>query len=572
MRHLRWQLVIAILGMLLVGGLLAGKGQHAVEVSVQPVRGGAYTEALIGTPHRFNPLLDSANPVDRDVDRLLFSGLSHFDAVGRPVPDLANWIISDDQLTYTFVLRADARWHDGQPVTSADVAFTVGLLQDPGYSGPADVAGLWHSVKYEIVNNQTISFTLPEPYAPFLDFTAFGLLPQHLLSGTTAAQLPNVPFNSAPVGSGVFKFVGLTADNGQVTGVRLTAFDGYRGPKPLLNDVVFKFYPNQDAALAAYKAGDVLGISHIDADHVDQALRLPTLGVYSSLMPQYSLIFLNLQNPDLPFFQDKRVRQALLRGLNRQNMVSQFLHGQGVVANSPILPGSWAFDAGLPSAVFDPEGAAKLLDNAGWVIPNGATPGTAGYVRSKGNQPLSFALTVPNDPLHQAIAKSAQQTWARLGVVVSLNAADPATLLDQVLTPRPRIFDAVLVDLNLAGTPDPDPYPLWHQTQIDSGQNYGGFDDRISSELLEQARITADLDTRARLYYRFQSRFVDQVPALLLYYPVYNYGVDASVHGVQAGPLIEASDRLNTLANWSVVTRRVIVEQTAGGASATPAN
>jgi peptide/nickel transport system substrate-binding protein len=561
MRHIRWQFIIAILGMLLVGGLLAGKGQHAVQVSQQPTRGGTYTEALIGTPHHFNPLLDSDNPVDRDVDRLLFSGLTRFNSLGRPVPDLGNWIISDDQLSYTFVLRADARWHDGQPVTSADVAFTVGLMQDPGYSGPADLGKLWQSVSYKIVNDQTISFTLPEPYAPFLDFTAFGLLPQHLLSGTTAAQLPNLPFNSAPVGSGPFKFAGLTGDKGQVTGVQLTAFDGYHGPAPLLNDVLFKFYPDDSSALAAYQAGDVLGISRIDAGHLDQALRLPQLGVYSSLMPQYSLIFLNLQNPDLPFFQDKRVRQALLRGLNRAGIINQFLHGQGVVANSPILPGSWAFDAGLPTAVYDPTGAARLLDSAGWVIPTGASPGTPGYVRAKGNQPLSFALTIPDDPLHQAIAKSAQATWAGLGVVININAVDPTTIRDQVLAPRPRIFDAVLVDLNLAGTPDPDPYPLWHQTQVDSGQNYGGFDDRISSQLLEQARITLDLDTRARLYYSFQSRFVDQVPALLLYYPVYNYGVDASVHGVQAGLLIEASDRLNSLAQWSVVTRRVIVEQ-----------
>ena len=563
MRHLRWQLIIAILGMLLVGGLLAGKGQHAVEVADLPVRGGAYTEALIGTPHHFNPLLDSDNSVDRDVDRLLFAGLTRFDATGRPTPDLANWIISDNQLSYTFVLRADARWHDGKPVTAADVAFTIGLLQDPGYSGPADVSKLWQSVTYKIENEQTISITLPEPYAPFLDYTAIGLLPAHLLSGTTAAQLPNVPFNSAPVGTGPFSFVGLSGDQANVTGVRLAAFAGYHGPQPLLNDVVFNFYPDEKTALAAYQAGEVLGISQIDASHLDQALRLPQLGVYSSLMPQYSLIFLNLQNPDLPFFQDKRVRQALLRGMNRSEMINQLLHGQAVLANSPILPGSWAYDPGLPVAAYDPAGAAKLLDAAGWVVPNGATPGSAGYTRSKGNQPLSFALTVANDPLHQAIAKSAQQSWAALGVVVNINAVDAASLRDQVLTPRPRVFDAVLVDLNLAGSPDPDPYPLWHQTQVDSGQNYGGFDDKISSQLLEQARITVDLDARARLYYRFQSRFVDQAPALLLYYPVYNYGVDVSVHGVQAGPLVEASDRLNTLTQWSVVTRRVIVEQPA---------
>src|SRR5262249_42214163 len=228
--------------------------------------------------------------------------------------------------------------------------------------------------------------------------------------------------------------------------------------------------------------------SHIDPDQLSQALRLPQLGVYSSLMPQYSLIFLNLQNADLPFFQDKRVRQALLKGLNRAGMVSQLLNGQGVLANSPILPGSWAYDPALPTAAYDPAGAASLLDAAGWVIPTGATPGSTGYLRSKGSQGLSFALTVPNDPLHMAIAKSAQETWAGLGVVVTLNPVDPATMLDQVLTPRPRVFDAALVDLNLAGTPDPDPYPLWHQSEIDSGQNYGGFADPVAPRFPEHAR------------------------------------------------------------------------------------
>ena len=457
MRHLRWQLIIAILGMLLVAGLLAGKGQGVVEVADEPVRGGIYTEALIGTPRRFNPLLDIANPVDRDIDRLLFSGLTRFDAVGQPVPDLANWIISDDELTYTFVLRADARWHDGQPVTSADVAFTIGLLQDPGFPGRADVALLWQSVKVRVVNEQTVEITLPEPFAPFLDYTSVGLLPAHILTGTRASELPSAPFNSAPVGTGPFRFVGLTGAAGQITGVRLAAYSGYRGSPPLLNDVVFKFYPNTEAALAAYQAGDVLGISRIDPAQINQALVLPTLGIYTSLMPQYSLIFLNLQNPELTFFQDKRVRQALLRSINRQGVVSQLLQGQAVVARSPILPGSWAYDPNLPMADYDPAAAARLLDSAGWVIPDAAVPGSSDYVRRKGADQLKFVLTVPNDPLHQAIAESAQSTWAQVGIIVELNLVDPASLRDQYLTPRPRTFQAVMVDLNLAGTPRPGP-------------------------------------------------------------------------------------------------------------------
>ncbi len=563
MRHLRWQVLIALLGMLLVGRLLAGKGT-GVAVTSEPVPGGVYTEALIGAPRRFNPLLDFANPVDRDIDRLIFSGLTRFDALGRPVPDLANWIISDDELTYTFVLRADATWHDGRPVTSEDVLYTVGLMQDPSFPGPADVALLWHAVKVEAVNPQTVTFTLPEPFAPFLDYTAFGLLPAHLLAGVKAADLPAASFNQAPVGAGPFKFVNLLAHEGQVSGVLLSAAPTYAGPKPLLNDVQFNFYPDFEAAFAAYQAGDVLGLSKVDEAHVDEVLREPQLAVYTTLRPEYSLVYLNLQSDDLPFFKDKKVRQALLRSVNRAAIVADVLHGQAVVADSPVLPGSWAHNPNLPTIEYDPQAAASLLDSAGWVIPDGAAPGTPGYERQKEGVNLHFTLTTPDDPQHLAMAGLAQASWAQIGIGVDLNPVPSSAIRDQYLLPRPRTFQALLVDLNFAGTPDPDPYPLWHETQVESGQNYGGLSDRITSQLLEQARITTDLETRARLYFSFQSRFVDQVPALLLFYPVYNYAVDASVNGVQVGSLIEPSDRLNSLAQWSVVTRRVIVEQPAG--------
>jgi peptide/nickel transport system substrate-binding protein len=562
MRHLRWQVLIALLGMLLIARLLAGKGTR-VEVIQEPVPGGAYTEALLGAPRYFNPLLDFANPVDRDVDRLLFSGLTRFDAVGRPTPDLANWILSDDERSYTFVLRADATWHDGTPVTSADVAFTIQLMQDPGFPGPADVALLWHEVTVEVVNDQTIVLTLPEPYAPFLDYTTFGVLPAHLLGEVAASDLSAAAFNHSPVGSGPFRFVGLLGEGERVTGVALAAYEGFYGERALLNEVVFRYYPDFEAAFAAYQAGEVLGLGRVDAEDVAQALSQPQLGIYTALRPEYSLIYLNLQSDELPFFKDKKVRQALLRGLNRQAIIAEALNGQAVPAISPVLPGSWAHNPNLPLVAYDPEGAASLLDSAGWVIPDGAPPGSDGYVRQKEGVPLRFTLVTPSDPTHLAIAEAAQATWAGLGVQVEVEPVDPEVIRDQFLLPRPRAFHALLVDMNFTGTPDPDPYPLWHETQVESGQNYGGFADRVTSELLEQARITTDLETRARLYYNFQSRFADQTPALLLFYPVYNYAVDTSVNGVQVGHLIEPSDRLNSLGAWSVASRRVIVEQPA---------
>ncbi|MBM2848896.1 MAG: putative transporter substrate binding protein [Anaerolineales bacterium] len=561
MRHLRWQALIAVLGMILVGGLLAGQGQR-VAVEQRPERGGVYIEALVGAPRALNPLLDRANPVDRDLGRLIFSGLTRFDASGRPAPDLANWSISADQTTYTFVLKPTLKWHDEQPLTADDVAFTVALLQDPAYPGPADVGRLWQSVKVQVVNPQTVVFTLPEPFAPFLDYTTVGLLPRHLLNGKTAADLPNLDFNLKPVGSGPFAFRRWLTEGDRVTGIALTAFPDYAGQQPLLNEIQFNLYPDEASAFAAYRQNPekILGLSRLGEAQVAEALKMPQLSLYTSVLPEYSLIFLNLQSDELPFFKEKKVRQALLYGLNRPAIVTDILKGQAVVADSPVLPGSWAYNSNLPKAGYDPQTATSLLEAAGWVLPEGAVAGAESYVRQKGGAPLRFTLITPNDPAHVAVANAAKTTWAALGVQVAVTPVDPASLHSQYLEPRPRVFQAILVDLNFAGTPDPDPYPLWHQTRVESGQNYSGLDDRVISQLLEEARITTDINLRARNYRAFQSRFVDQVPALLLYYPVYNYAVDARVNGVQIGPLTEPSDRFNTIAGWYLITSKVIVE------------
>ena len=112
----------------------------------------------------------------------------------------------------------------------------------------------------------------------------------------------------------------------------------------------------------------------------------------------------------------------------------------------------------------------------------------------------------------------------------------------------------------VAGTPDPDPYPLWHETQVESGQNYSGLNDRAISQYLEQARITTDVVVRAQLYRSFQARFADQVPALLLYYPVYNYAVDTRVNDVRLGLLTDPSDRFTSISDWYLLTTSRIVE------------
>ena len=174
----------------------------------------------------------------------------------------------------------------------------------------------------------------------------------------------------------------------------------------------------------------------------------------------------------------------------------------------------------------------------------------------KDGQELKFQLLVPNDDLSVVLGEIAVEDWGQLGINAVLQTVESDILKDEHLDTRE--FQAIMIDVSLQRTPDPDPYPFWHQTEIESGQNYSGYDNRIISEYLEQARTTPSISARSSLYRMFQKRFVDDTPALLIYHPVYSYVTNKVVNGVQMGPIIEPSDRFNGIADWYIVIRRVV--------------
>jgi len=563
MGKLRWQLIIALGGLVLIAGLLLTQVPGPDQVAPEPVRGGTYAEAIVGSPVRLNPVLDEYNQVDRDIDRLLYSGLVRFDAQGAPQPDLAeNWAISADGMSYTVSLRPDARWHDGIPVSSDDVIYTYSKLQDADYPGPPDLHAMWEQIELTRIDDRTVQFKLPEPFAPFLDYLSLGLLPDHLLRGVSSSGLVDHPINLQPIGTGPFRFVGFEVEDGAIRRVSLAAFEDYYGQPPYLERVDLHFFASQSEALQAYEAGDVQGVAAPTADTLRTLLADPETNIYSARLPSTGVVFLNTRHPEKTFLADKRVRQALLLAVNRQSIIDRAFGGQAVVATGPVLPGTWAFSQSLAALPFDPERAASLLDAAGWETPVGAAQGSTEYVRSSEDLPLAFTLVYPDDAAHQVVALALQDYWRRLGIVVTLTAAPASSILTEYL--EPRAFEAALIDLDLSRYPDPDPYPFWHDSQAEGGQNYSGFNDRNTSIWLEQARTTPDLRTRAELYRSFQYRFQDQMPSLFLYHPVYTTAVSALMQGVTLGPMVDPSDRFGGIERWYVLARRARAEASQG--------
>ncbi len=552
-RYIRWQALIALSGIILVGVFLFSIARSRTTVLV-PEEGGIYSEGLAGAPQYVNPLLAQYNQVDQDLVALIFNGLTRTNDQGELEPDLASsWTVSPDGLVYLFHLRRDLRWSDGEPFDADDVLFTISLMQDPDFPGVPYLTDLWRTVHVEKVDAYAVRFRLQEPLPTFADYTTIGILPEHVLGDVAARDLLHHPFNSHPIGTGPFLLEHISAERALlVPNPRYVSPPGrnIRREQPYLAGVEFRFYPSYERLLTAYRAGEIQGISYVPPYLFPEAAASTSLNLYSARLSGYQIVYLNLRDPQgSPFFQDVRVRRALLLSLDRQALINQALSGQGIVANGPIRPWSWAYDSELPTVEYDPTQAEALLTEAKWIDSDGDR------IREKNGQRLQFTLLTGDDPVFADLGRAMAEQWTQHGISVQVESLG-AGLSDRL---RMRDFQAVLVELLLSG--DPDPYPLWHQTQIEGGQNYGGWDSREASEALEQARYLTGRDQRKAYYVQFQHIFVEEMPALIIDYPTYTYAVDQSVRNVQIGPMVSPADRFRTIADWYVNTRRVILAE-----------
>jgi len=553
-RHILWQSVLALLGIVLVFFVvfqLATTSPPEVITEEVPAAGGAYVEGIIGFSEAINPIYSAqmvpSNPVDQDLSTLVFDGLTELDANGRLSPALATeWEVSEDGMQYEFRLREDVLWHDGAPFTAADVAFTVQTMQDPDYRGDPSLAELWRNVTVEQPDLYTVRFTLDEPFPSFLQYTVIGILPAHLLGDVAAVDLLSHDFSTRnPVGTGMFVVDEVAPDR-----VVLLANPSYWGPKPYLERVELWFYSDWAGLLEDYQSGVIQGLHPSGLEELSELEGLPGLQFYSAQSAGYALTYLNLVDESLPFLQLTEVRQALLYALDRQALVDSVLAGQGLVADSPILSTMWAYDPNVRKYGYDPERAIGLLDAVGWQDSDGD------FIREKDGVELAFTLLTTDEPIMTVLAEEMARQWRAVGVEVTIRAVARDVA---ILSVRNRDFDAALVEIEL--TADPDPYPLWHSTQAESGQNYSGFANDEADIVMEEARRTSDPARRLELYFAFQQIFAEEVPSLLIYYPIYVYAVNEQVHDVQLAPLLYSSDRVRNIHEWYVQTEEVVVTE-----------
>ncbi|MCS6834642.1 MAG: ABC transporter substrate-binding protein [Anaerolineae bacterium] len=514
-----------------------------------------YTEALIGSLSRLNPLYADLNPVDRDISSLIFDGLFQINAYGEAVPDLAeSWIMGSEGLEYVVTLREDVLWQDGLPFTAEDVFFTVSLMQDSSLGSTAEMSQFWRTVEAQVVTPQIIRFRLTQPLASFLHRLTFGVLPEHALRGTSAAEMASHRFNITPIGTGAYQLESLQSSDGETIDiVNLRVAPNYRlrtdgAEGYAIERLRFRLYPSYEAAYAAFQRGQVDGLAARNWDERLPLLELPNTNTYTSLAPALGVLLYNWSEPEgVRFFQELRVRLALMIGLNRQTPVETHLNNRVVVADSPILANSWAYDPTLQYPVTNPLAALDLLRTANIQTPKSPQPAEGEPTLTPDPIIYRFSLLVEDNPPLVAIAREIAAQWSQYGLEVTVEAV-PAPVLTQRL--EDGDFMAAIAQLTLAS--DPDGYAYWHVGQAPDGKNYGALADDRLSELLERARRDANGINRVQLYQQFQRRFIDRAVAIPLYTPLFTYVVSNKVNNVQLGIITDPTDRFRTLRDWII--------------------
>jgi peptide/nickel transport system substrate-binding protein len=465
-----------------------------------PAPGGQVVVGGPGPLAAFNPLL-ADDEGSRAVGQLLFDSLLAVDpATGALQPGLAeSWEFSADSRTITFRLRSGPRWHDGQPLTAQDVAFTLEAARQLAGQMPhlADFAALSATAD---ADGRTVTVSLDEPDCTALYRVGLlPILPRHLLE---AGEMGN-----APVGSGPFAFESGTP--GQQA--KLKRNPAYWGQTPYLERWSYRVFTDTQALTAALAAGEV-DVAALPWDARQR--HLDNFAFYPYPAAEYLFIAFNGAAPTERhfIFGDRRVRQAFSLALDREHILERVLGGQGVLLSGPFLPGYWAMsEQAIPP--YDPDKARALLAEAGWADSDGD-----GILERQG-KPLRFFIRVNGEnEARQEIAMLAQQYYRAIGADAGFGPVEWGGFLDYIFT---HDFDAAVFGWPLS--PEPDQRRFWRSDQSAEGAgfNFVSYSNPQLDALLDEGATLGGCSParRAQIYGQAAALLAEERPYDFLFAP-----------------------------------------------------
>ena len=372
-------------------------------------------------PTVFNPLLLHIE-VDEGVYMNLFSPSWSVDPAGHFVPELvsevptvANGGVSPDGRSWRLKLRSGVTWHDGASFTAEDVKYTIDLINNHDFPA-ASRAGHELVRDIAILSPTEIAWRMEKPFAPYPSILAWTfIVPKHLMEQEADIRKPK--FASSPIGTGPFTW----SERAPGDHVTLVANEKYYGAGPYVERLLFKYIPDLTVLFTQFRTGDVdyVDIQGITADHYAEAKTLKDRTIYVAPLPFVETFDFNLGRPQ---FQELAVRRAMYMSIDKESIVKDVYYGLQSPTESFLPTQTWAFNPNLPKQHYEPDGAKKLLDEAGWKL------GAAG-VRTKNGVRLEFTnSTTAGNQLREQVQQLLQQSWQDLGIKMTIKNLPPAVM------------------------------------------------------------------------------------------------------------------------------------------------
>jgi peptide/nickel transport system substrate-binding protein len=525
---------------------------------------------------RINPLIPSNTQIEKDIGSLIYEELLRVNQNGEvEMVLLESFGEIKPGNSYRFKLRGDVYWHDGEKMTTEDVAETMNLLKRLQRS--TETASNFSNVvtnqldDIRIIDNHTFELKLKSEDAvlpTILEAISFKILPAKYIKELNDISVfsHDIQLNKYPVGTGGFRFESSTRNS-----ITLIRNDKYHGEMPRLKKIRFRLFPDEESAYSALATFNIHALGGISTDILNRSANLTNYHIFTSnvIYNRYWALYFNLnENGGLPMLQSQNVRKAINLAVNKEEIIGS-ISGMGEVAYGTIPRNSFAFADELAWPEYNKESAIQLLAQDGWEM------NTSTGIIEKDRVPLSFELILVDNPDRVRIAEVIQENLKEVGIEVNLKIEPLNVVVDKYILPKQ--FDSLLYGQTTFI--DPDRYELFHSSQRgnvlldgasgteNTGLNISGFksllqDSRIidkelvkvakADTLLEDGRQFLDKERRIDIYRQLQEILADEVPVVFLYNPIYPYIVNQRVKNVDINSIVHIEDRFRSISKWEI--------------------
>lgn len=505
-----------------------------------------YTEGVVSKSgiQNINPLFVDYNEADREVSRLIFSGLMKYDSSERAtIDDMGALSISEDKTEYTFVVREGLKWQDGEPLTVEDVYFTFhDIIMDPSF--PNEILKTnFAGVEIEKIGVDTIKFTLEKPNIFFITNFTIGILPQHILGDVEPIDIVQNEFNKMPVGSGPYMMTEAVEafPDGRMQ-ASLTQNPYYYGDPSKIEILRFISYPTMEKLIEEINA--VNGVVRITGNYILDFKNNDRFELFPYELPQYTAVFMNMESQILKDNRD--VRLAIQKAIDKPALIDMFV--DKIAVDTPLMElnqDEWVYQA-------NKEQAQGALKEAGFNYAEEDTEKVGIRYNEDGEAlELKFVARLYDEGTSQyeeamKVVSFLQDSWEEVGFSIQVELLPAEMFKERVMS---RSYDLLLVGQSLGY--NLDTYSYWHSTQADPlGQNLSNYKSFAVDSLIEDIRFVFNQEKRERQLMELAELLKEDIPAVFLYRPIYYYASDGKVNGISMDGVVFPSDRFDGIPLW----------------------